>query len=442
MRGLGALLCALIVYTGLAHADLPVFDNDFGCITQAKADQYAADFKIDVQSFGGMELCNSNVDTKKLFDDLELIEDGQFTGNQQNLFIKNFVPRDNYYSWMKGETYGMSRGNDIPYATAYNKGGYFTMQDGWSKLSTLGRVGTITHEARHTEGFRHVECDHGPYQDSGVEGCDDSVQEAGAHAIEMEYYARVAVQGANYHPVYRSMARLMLLARANFVFNEDPMAEHDGLLALTDKGLVRVNDTATSTLTLAAGLPPGTALKRSSFGATLLDLPSDAWAIDLVNANPQAQLDDEYSYFKILKMTPPANLRDIEEFDIGTRRYIFAANNQGQIYSYVFVQGAWSQPASVPGFQEFRTVAPDGTQGIFAKLTNGSYCALDVDSLTCAGAAKPWPSGAKNFVKFKNEVLTLGQDGSVVGADKNALPELQGLNVHDLVSVPQYNVFE
>jgi hypothetical protein len=97
---------------------------------------------------------------------------------------------------------------------------------------------------------------------------------------------------------------------------------------------------------------------------------------------------------------------------------------------------------TLAGFQEFRTVAPDGHEGIFARLTNGTYCALNTQSLTCAGTPRKWPAAAKNFVKFKNETLTLGQDGTVRRADGSPLPELQGLAVRDLVSVPQYNVFE
>jgi hypothetical protein len=421
---------------------LPVFDKDFKCTPQAKAQQYVADFGIDLLSFGGMELCDSTIDTKKLFNDLSLIEAGRFSGTKSNYFIQNLVPVNTYYAYMKSETRGMQRGNDVPYATAYNSGGYFTMQNGWTKLSTLGRVGTVVHEARHSEGYAHRGCTHGPYQDSSVAGCDESISESGAHAVEMEYYSRVALQAENFHPVYQSMARLMLLARANFVFNENPMSESDGLLALTAKGLLRLTGKSTEALALAPGLPPAATLKRTSFGATLLNLPQEAIAIDLMEPAPQAKFDDDYSYFKMLKGAPPANLADMEEVDLGTQRFLFAADKAGAVYSYNYPDGAWNTPHAVAGFQKFRTVAPDGHEGIFATLTNGMYCAIDALSLACTGAIKPWPKQAKTFVKFKNEALSLGQDGVVRHFDGSPLAELQNETVLDLVSVPQYNAVE
>ncbi|MGZ3723828.1 MAG: hypothetical protein ACXVA9_12885 [Bdellovibrionales bacterium] len=440
---MGKFTALLLVFAPLAMADsLPVFDQDFACTSQAKANQYVTDFGVDLQSFGGMELCNASVDSKKLFNDLSLIEDGRFAGKAVNYFVQDLVPANGYYAFMKSETRGMQRGNDVPYATAYNSGGYFTMQNGWTKLSTLGRVGTVIHEARHSEGYGHRGCTHGPYQDSSVSGCDQNIVEGGAHAVEMEYYARVALQSANLHPVYRSMARLMLLARANFVFNENPMTESTGLLALTQNGLIRITGKKTQTLALAPNLPANSVLKRTSFGAALLNLPHEAYAIDLLETAPQARFDDDYSYFKMLKTLPPANLADLEEVDIGTQRFLFAGTQPGQVMSYDFPNGQWSQPRSTPGFLKFHTVSPDGREGIFATLAGGSYCQIDAQSLACQGAIKAWPAQTKTLVKFKNEALTLGTDGVVRHFDGSVLTELQNEKVLDLVSVPQYNALE
>lgn len=442
MNWLGGIL---LVFAPFARAEvLPVFDKDFACTESTKADQYVNDFQVDIDSFGGPELCNSKVDSKKLFNDFSLIEQGHFSApTKQNMFVKNFVPSDSYYQWMKNETAGMRRGNDEPTASAYNSMGYFTMQDGWSKSSTLGRVGTVLHEARHTAGYPHYPCTRGPYAGNELDGCDTGLEESGAHAVEMEYYARVTLEGENFHPVYQSMARLMLLARANFVFNDNPMTEHEGLAALTDKGLIRLDGNGGSvTLPLVADLPLNAMLKRTSFGATVLNLPGEAWALDLLDSNPQAKLSDDYSYFKLLKMTPPNDLQDIEEVDFGTRRYFFAADKNAQLFSYVFGEGAWSSPMHLAGFQSFHTVTPNGDQGIFARLSPGTYCELDHDTLACKGATKPWPSTVRNYVKFRNETLALGTDGVVRKSDGSPLPELQGMSVSGLVSIPEYDVFE
>ncbi len=438
-----SILGLFIAFGCYAGADsLPVFDKDFPCTEKATADRYVSQYNIDIASFGGLELCKPEVDSKKLFNDLDLIEKGQFTGAAKNIFIRDAVMRDNYYAWMMSNTRGVRRANDVPTATAYNSGGYFTMQDGWANLSTLGRVGVVIHEARHTEGYYHTQCMHGPYQDTGVSGCDDSVDDGGSHAIEMEYYARVVTQGANFHPVYQSMARLMLLARANFVFNQDPMKEKDGLLARTSEGLVRVKDGSVITLQVPADIPMTAQLKRSSFGATLLDLPSGAWAVDLSDAKSAVKIDDGYSYFKLLKGSPLANLRDVEEVDLGSKRHFFALDTSGGVASYIYGEGNWSASSKIPNAVKFQTLTPDGQTGIFANLSDGTYCALNEDGTACTGKAKPWPAGVKSCAKFKAETLLLGDDGVVRHTDGSPLSELQSLKVLDLVNVPEYDAFE
>ena len=131
------LIIPMLFSLNLSAQDMPYLDTAFACTDPADAERYIRDFNIDVPSFGGMELCNSQVDTKKLLNDLEILEKGRFSADGSNKFIRGFVAANNYYNWMKGETRGVERGQDVPYATAYNSGGYFTMQDGWAKRSCL-----------------------------------------------------------------------------------------------------------------------------------------------------------------------------------------------------------------------------------------------------------------------------------------------------------------
>ena len=262
------LIITLFLAASIQAADIPHEDTDFGCTNVNKAEQYRRDFNIDTRSFGGNELCKSQVDTKKLYNDLQIVEEGTFSQSGDNLFIKGFVPQNQYYAWLKSQTRGVERGNDIPAATAYNSGGYFTMQDGWAKLSTLGRVGTIVHEARHTAGYRHFACSYGPYADSRMPGCDTHYGQAGSHGVEMEYYGRVSVRGQNFHPIYKSMARLMAVARSNFVFNTPPMKKREGLLVLTQDQkayLIADGERVERERPSVQGQ-----LKRTSFGASIL----------------------------------------------------------------------------------------------------------------------------------------------------------------------------
>lgn len=428
--------------TALWAATLPVYDGDFACIGAEKAQSYVREFNINVQSFGGLELCNHEADTKKLFNDLMLVEQGQISAPAQNVFIKNFVPQDQYFDWLKRQTYGIDRGNDMPYATAYNSGGYFTMQDGWAKLSTLGRVGTVIHEARHTEGYSHRQCHHGPYQGSRVSGCDHSVSQGGSHGIEMEYYARVYLAGVNFHPAYQAMARLMLLGRANFVFNEHAMSQADELIIRTNEGLIQLQENQRHDHTWASPLAPSLAMKRTSFGATLLDSNAkSAWAIDLANNSSAQILEDEYSYYKLLQLNPPSQLVDMEEVDQGIRRYMLALSKDGSLYSYVFAEGQWSAPKRHPGATRLATLSPDGDSGIFLIYGNNRYCRLDPWSLECAESPQPWPETAKAFLKYRNSTLRLDHSGRIEQLDGQPLPEVGSKPVIDAVQIPRYDAF-
>ena len=51
----------LAVITAANAADIPYQDPEFQCISQSEANRYISDFGIDAASFGGVELCNSNV---------------------------------------------------------------------------------------------------------------------------------------------------------------------------------------------------------------------------------------------------------------------------------------------------------------------------------------------------------------------------------------------
>ncbi|MGE4131630.1 MAG: hypothetical protein AB7F86_08320 [Bdellovibrionales bacterium] len=435
------VLGVAIVIGGAATA-LPVKNGDFSCTPQTQAERYIHDLSINVDSFGGPELCDSKVDTKKLLNDLELIEEGRFSEVGDNAFIQDFVPASQYLPWLIQQTRGIERGNDLPWATAYNSWGYFTMQDGWAKLSTLGRVGTLLHEARHTEGYSHTICQHGPYKDTSVAGCDESLSAGGSHAVEMEYYARVVLQGENFHPVYQSMARLMLFARSNFVFNENPLEERATLLVRATDGLLRLDGVAKKVLNWSW---PGSELfrlKRTSFGATLVDLPNGAWALDLHRPDLSIGLTDDYSYFKILKLNPPANLVDMEEVDIGLTRYLYALNSHGDLYTYIFGQGDWSSPRKMPGASRLMTTSPMGETGIFVLFDNQTYCPINKNNLRCEQAPKPWPELAHKFVRYQEMTLQLNEDGLVYDSQGETWPDLRDQEVLDMEVVPHYDVLD
>ncbi len=427
-------------------AQLPVLDSDFACVTEAKAAQYTRDFNINVGSFGGKELCKNNVDTKKLFNDLNLLEDGKFGNIPANNLIKGFVPADQYYTWMKGETRGGRRGQDMPTATAYNSGGYFTMQDGWSALSTLGRVGTVVHEARHTAGYRHLGCQQGPYYQVSVAGCDRDYTYGGSHAVEMEYYARVSTAGVNFHPVYKKMARLMAMGRSNFVFNASPLKQTESLMMIGSSGRAYLLHDGAWVEREAPSVKAR--LKRTSFGATLFG-DGKAYALDSYqNSGFDWSVVDDYSYYKLLNSENMggAKVQDFEEFDMGRKRYVMFMNETQQYTNFNFGQGRWNSMVRAPnaGRFEFATVTPTGDQGLFMVDENRNFYAVDPERIQNVRALNiAWPQDAKSFAKVGTALYQVTQHGELlVSANGAWSPFTTPEPVEQLTSVPLYDSFE
>ncbi len=424
-------------------ADLPFLDPNFSCITDGVADKYVQDFRIDLKSFGGKELCNSSIDSKKIFNDLQIVENGTFASNGQNVLIRGFVESSNYYEWLKNQTRGVQRGNDLPWATAYNSGGFFTMQDGWAKLSTLGRVGTFIHEARHTEGFRHIPCSHGPYAESSLAGCDTNYSYGGSHAVEMEYYARVSVQGTNFHPVYKKMARLMAMARSNFVFNTIVMQPREALLA------VRQDGSKASLFTQGTWyereLPDfaGT-LKRTSFGAVIFN-GFKAMAIELYkNSGFKASVEDTYSYYKLIKESK--DIKDFEEFDSGIKRYVVHITTDNKIRTFDFPHGQWGRPQQLPvQVAKLTTAIPSQEKmGLYLVGTDQQIFRYIPETQNLVAENKMWDPLHKDVIAFKNQKLILQTDGRIylqAGEELKPWSETKDL-FSGLVAVPLYDVFD
>lgn len=444
LKGLTAIALTLIIKAPLASA-LPVFDEEFSCTTKEKADQYVRDFNINIRSFGGVELCNPKVDSKKLFNDLAIVEEGQFSPDARHNLVGNFVDSTKYYNWLRAQTEGMNRGNDVPWATAYNSMGYFTMQDGWAQLSTLGRVGVVVHEARHTEGFRHIPCTFGPYSGTSLPGCDGRFSEGGSHGVEMEYYARVVVFGQNFHPLYKKMARLMALGRTNFVFNQKVIQPREALFLIRkDSAEARLIDGDRSYPREVAGHGW---LKRTSFGPTLFT-PERAFALDayewLGDARPT---EDGYSYFKLLTLSngrPSGQVpKDLEELDLGEKRYLAGIDSQDRLGFYNFSKGGWGNFQNLPSKPlGFRTQHKD-KQGLFIVTESTKLLQAFPQQNQVVDTNLVWDNTDVAYVMSPTrEPLQLKTDGILRTLDGRPWSPAQDALWGQAVNIPLYNGFD
>ncbi|MGE4234719.1 MAG: hypothetical protein AB7F43_15525, partial [Bacteriovoracia bacterium] len=419
-------------------------DSQFQCLDSNVAERYVRDFNIDVRSFGGLELCNSKVETKKLFNDIEILEKGIFSNQGENKFIRGFVDQNAYYSWLKNETRGIERGNDVPYAVAYNSGGYFTMQDGWAKSSTLGRVGTFVHEARHTAGYRHIICNQGPYKNTRVYGCDSNYSYGGSHAVEMEYYARVSVQGVNFHPVYKKMARLMAIARSNVFFNAPVISQREALL-LWDKNkklsyLHDQNQWFERETPAVEGR-----LKRSSFGAVLFD-GVKAFAIELYqNSGFTDLVEDTYSYFKLI-LERGEVLKDLEEFDWNGKRYVLKVTQDNKIALYDFANGTWGRSFQLPfEFDRSSLFEPQTMQRAYYLIAkNQEVYAYDFQNQRLVKMPDAWNNENQDLVLYQGQSLMRDSKGVIYKKNGSAFEPWITNNQEfgGMTLVPIYDGFE
>jgi hypothetical protein len=442
--GLALVALSFITHPQTVRA-LPVFDHEFVCTDRPKADQYVRDFNIDVQSFGGMELCDPRIDTKKLFNDMLVIEEGRFSPQTSHSLIGNFVGSDRYYPWLKDQTEGMSRGNDVPWATAYNRMGYFTMQDGWAQLSALGRVGVVIHEARHTEGYRHIPCSFGPYAGTNLPGCDSTFNYGGSHGVEMEYYARVVVFGENFHPLYKKMARLMALGRTNFVFNQKVIQPREALFLIKqDTPEARLID---GTRAYPREVSGNGFLKRTSFGATLFT-PEKAFSLEayewLGDVRPT---EDGYSYFKLLTLSngqPGGQApKDLEEYDQGNKRYLAAIDSQNRFGLYNFPKGTWGTFRALPGQPLGIKSQYKNQQGLFIVLDDFKIVKSVPEQDKVVATDLVWDATDVSYMMGPNrEVLQLKTDGVIRTLDGQVWAPTQDALWGQAINIPLYNGFE
>ncbi len=402
------------------------------CSDTPASPRYVRELNIKTSSFGDTKICD-------LVHSLQLIEDGEFIDSESSPFVRDFVDGELYYVWLREHIRSLESGNDLPETTASNSAGHITLQKHWHRLSSLARAGSLIHEARHTEGHSHTTCESGPYKDSPILGCDENFDQGGAHAVETEYYARVAEQGRNFHPAFKAMAKLMLRQRSQTVFNQDPLAEREQLLVRTTEGWMRVDTNGKEVLSWDFTDSASLQLKTTSLGPALFDLPLGAW---LIRLQPFAVPLDGNSFFKRLNLAPPSGMVDAEEFETGLRRYLYAADDQNHLFAYNFGQSTWTSGGHHHGLKRLVTINPLGQTGLFIVFDNDTYCPIRASDLTCDRSPSSWPTGSKRFVHYQNSLLRLDENGKVYDSQGRIWNDLANETVLDLIVIPNYEVQE
>ena len=246
------------------------------------------------------------------------------------------------------------------------------------------------------------------------------------------------------------MARLMALGRTNFVFNQAPMRQREALVLIdadTKKPVIYADNAIIERE--APAMSDAAALKRTSFGVSMVSGGVQASAIDLYN-NRQEAVQDDYSYYKLFQ-TPrdnvPTSIRDTEEIDSSNLRFFTVLSNEGQISSYDFPNGVWFRASqALPGAKRLITTAPDGKQGLFAVTDKGAIYPFDLSARRFGAALNvQMPADVKAIAKVGANVALLKDDGiayRVTTSGSSAIPGLENKHFSQMVNAPLYDAFD
>ncbi len=97
-----------------------------------------------------------------------------------------------------------------------------------TKFDTLTNAGVFIHESRHVDGYPHVHCEHGPYQNFD-RACDPSYQTLGSYGVGTEFEVKIS-RSQTINNAVRMSARGYAITDFMEHFNELPLNIRQGIL--------------------------------------------------------------------------------------------------------------------------------------------------------------------------------------------------------------------
>ncbi|RZA04239.1 MAG: hypothetical protein EOP11_15530, partial [Proteobacteria bacterium] len=254
-----------------------------GCVPAVEARAYQKQFQLKSANFGPWELCREESDGKKVLSAIHTLVAGEFTEGSSPLIARVSEETDFDYLAQRARRIQKNGCSGDETVVACVRTGEHTLrlQHAFFEIPAVNRVATLLHEARHVDGYPHVTCEAGPL--GGSEGgCDPDVKYRGSYAVELGYYARVALNGKNFHPAFKALARssAVALMEQNFVRNPAPPKERLAFLDLSD-GHLQLFDGTNFKEHRATIVPDGKLIARN-YGIAVLprDRAQNSWLVD------------------------------------------------------------------------------------------------------------------------------------------------------------------
>ncbi|MBY0453051.1 MAG: hypothetical protein K2P92_08450, partial [Bdellovibrionaceae bacterium] len=186
-------------------------------------------------------------------------------------------------------------------------------------------------------------------------------------------------------------------------------------------------------------------LKRTSFGGVLFN-GMQAMSIELYrNSGFTDLVADTYSYFKLL-LENKTSVKDFEEFDEGTKRFVVRVTADNKLTPYDFPNGAWGRDVALPvNIVRASTAALGQTQtGLYLVGANGEIYNYKASTKAITKLASTWSPDHQEVIVYKGQNLVLLNNGQIMVSTLMGLQPWTETNetFAGLVTVPVYDGFE
>jgi hypothetical protein len=160
----------------------------------------------------------------------------------------------------------------------------------------------------------------------------------------------------------------------------------------------------------------------------------------------RTEIPDSYSYFKLLERNNEP-LKDLEEYDVGNKRYVVAVDSNSAVSSFNFPRGSWN-PARNSGLRIARTAAmlETGERGFFLISEEGAIHPYAAGEVLAALPARWNPSVQEVALTQDQRALVLSVDGRLLSRNQDGTltdwAPGEGTLWSDVVNVPLYDSFD
>ncbi|MGZ3654933.1 MAG: hypothetical protein ACXVCS_05245 [Bdellovibrionota bacterium] len=218
------------------------------CVPQAEINAIAKSFP-QFQQYAGKDFCFDGGQDSHLIAGIVFMRATQFdkdmTRSGDELFSARFA--GNWWTYFTGRIEEFSVDSSCPkgvVAYVYAFGGktmYACSGALTDQFTALDLASVFMHEARHIDGFPHIQCDRGPRQ--GLAGaCDQRISDGGSYAVTVETYSQLAKYAQGIAPALKAYARSASVIYADEAF-EEPVK-----ITRAERFMVVTNDRSIRTL--------------------------------------------------------------------------------------------------------------------------------------------------------------------------------------------------